>query len=618
MVNSRKDSMRTEATIVNNIRISCRFYSQDIVLNHRFLNKLTPRQHFKVNLADRIAKEYFTQNIQAILNEPSEEPPLTNRELMQKNSSHWVVWGLRRLVVVALFPVAIPWLMWRSWKKRGTVDFRRSDGAILVEEIDALCEQARIEQEKSQQAKEQHRQELAYQRTIQPRIKPAMEKPTMNDSYQLIRRFAPPVQLNHEEKCQDLQVSTPGNLTTCSIVEQKELPEEKNDSRPIENNFQEIGKIFNPHMLDSFFNQMEQSGRERMTGSPIITSFRINPSMPEDNTFTIDIRWRFLWTNHPSKRITLPFLKHFTLPATYRPEPRTNEIVILPNPEYCGKQTIDWLLGFFAENLNETLNRADKTDGIWDKEAIYKQAYNMATNDEQRVLVLEQLIDALNDYQKYIDLRHLRDEDIERRDRILNKNLDKIKRYLSLLPEDYAVHCPRAVALYDKLTIIYQLVQTNQLDEAWQLYEQMPEINYFTERAFPHLKVMQLHLFIIFIITRHQLYMSPDKQNASGIGEVQILGAMTYLLDKACKLTDTYQSVERNFIQLQLMNPLNELKQFGKQAARNMSPFERELVYQSDTARTRPLREQGAHTVYRNPNESMDDDDDRVINLDMN
>ncbi len=60
------------------------------------------------------------------------------------------------------------------------------------------------------------------------------------------------------------------------------------------------------------------------------------------------------------------------------------------------------------------------------------------------------------------------------------------------------------------------------------------------------------------------------------------------------------------------MTSLNELLKIGERAASNMSSGESDLLYQSELARTKLLYEQGVHTVYRNPDESMDDDE-RVI-----
>ncbi len=89
------------------------------------------------------------------------------------------------------------------------------------------------------------------------------------------------------------------------------------------------------------------------------------------------------------------------------------------------------------------------------------------------------------------------------------RNFKKIQRYFSLLPEDYAKPSHNVRLLYDKLNEIYQLIKANRLDEAWQLYEWMPQIGYFTERVFPHLKIVHQQLSIIFIITRHKIDLQP-------------------------------------------------------------------------------------------------------------
>ena len=193
-------------------------------------------------------------------------------------------------------------------------------------------------------------------------------------------------------------------------------------ARKFKDGFKEINQVFDA-FGDALLEGMEASIRRKDTGYPIITSYRINPSEPDNDTFTMDIKWRFLWTNHPSRRITLPFLKKFALPEGYRPEARADAAALIPNPEYFGRETVQWLASFFSEDVKSLLERAEKTEGIYDKEAIYKDAYRMAKNDQQRVLVLEHLINALNEYQKYINERHQHDRNIQVLDKILNKNL---------------------------------------------------------------------------------------------------------------------------------------------------------------------------------------------------
>lgn len=383
--------------------------------------------------------------------------------------------------------------------------------------------------------------------------------------------------------------------------------------------FEQIRSIFSAGMA-TFFDKMADGYLRNDTGLPVITSYRINPVKPgQPDQFSIDIKCKFRWTNHPGARIRIHvFTALELLPDFHRSQQPLPE-------EKQPKSLFDQLsksitsISIFRPDFNVLLKSAEETEGIHNKEAICLKACRLAETNLQLIAALEVLINALGDYHLYLDKLCV-DGTMgkEERDLLQDTNLQKINCYMTYLPINYHLHTPSALTLFTLFKQIFALIQENSMDEAWELYQPASIPSPFISHAFPHLLAMNHQLRAIFLISRHEKMYGVHKLGVSApfLPEVYIIEHTLFELNGALDALSLSNAVQKEQLKELSIAPILHLQKMGMDAASETSNAERYRLCEQSIREVELQRSQGQGFTFRISGEDMDaDDEPRFIEI---
>ncbi len=357
-----------------------------------------------------------------------------------------------------------------------------------------------------------------------------------------------------------------------------------------------------------FFQATIKKNLELYAGTPVITSYQINlPKSSSAETFTIDIKCKFRWTDEPKMRIRIMALNALELPPSYREFP--NAMVSTYHPPSLRQQTMSCLGYFFRSDMQSLLKNANDAHGIDNKERLYLQAYKRAHTDVQRIQVLESLINTLADFHQHLDKLWRQDFNTGERDFMQDVNLIKINRYLSQLPENYPLITPNAQILNDQFKSIFYLLKENHLEKAWALYKSIATPSYFIQRSFPNLVAMTHQLSAIFIIARLDKWYGPDIYRP----EHEIIACVLTELQKACASLTKYNSEQVGILNEGAIKPIEQLIQTGLRAASTTSDERKRAIYDEDVKYNQQMADIGVDPSARILTENMDINDSQQI-----
>ena len=117
-------------------------YSQNLSLSRAFFGRLNGIQTAQNKIAKKISKAKNTTKIMTILEEKTvvEGKTITNSDLLQRDGSYLGLRLLYGLFYILTFPFSLPILLFWSRITRGTINFIKTDGSILVEQIQERCQ----------------------------------------------------------------------------------------------------------------------------------------------------------------------------------------------------------------------------------------------------------------------------------------------------------------------------------------------------------------------------------------------------------------------------------------------------------------------------------------------
>lgn len=557
---------KKEYYVVKNTRKLCEAY-----LNNRDRAPLTLGKQRILNL---LMSQQRVKEIVLFLNEKNNTilGPVSNMELLRKTDASWSYWLLQTILLIITAPISIPVLMLHSRLTRGTINFLKTEGSFLVDDILALCNSAQ-------------------------------QGPTLPEI------ITPPYE-DHSEHAPE----TPANERTTTMLKSgKTLQTQQKASRVPPTGMRPFEKLnaTTAAVKNDFFSAMVDNSIDRDTGVPQITSYRINSDNTSPvNTFSMDINNQFRWTNQSKMRINIMFFNRFEIPLNYQVV--SEQIPEIIQTTSLQQHVSDFALSFFyrKETVADLLEQAfTKTGQIIVQEPLYLRAYALADNPIDRTKILEHLINAYGQLYDYFkqnwDLSAHRDGVWQGQ---MNWALTKLNEYKHKLPENYRTMAPSPIAVDELFQKICSLIQAQQMDKAWEIYANRPNLTPFIKHTFPNLEAMDLQLETIFILSRHKMYYGPGRTNY--IPEPWIIENALKSLRRMSDLLAPFNIEQQQaFINGTIM-PVERLIKAGVDAAQQTPYGERCRLRAADTEAAILLRKQGIDATYRVPGEDMDADNE--------
>lgn len=260
------------------------------------------------------------------------------------------------------------------------------------------------------------------------------------------------------------------------------------------------------------FPAMQEADHRQYTGNPIITGYSFNVhDLQPSVILSIEIECLFKFTEESSVTTKIDIIDTLMLPnnlfsqsfqqmVTDEYEQTLQEVVI--------SKLVDC---FYGKRLLLLLEQAGITEGIHNKENIYVQALRVANKTNERVKVLGCLINALADYNEHIMLMWHEDNNVEKRDKLLNENHEKINKYLSVLPPDCRGFIAESYVIKSTLLETIKHLKELNFKVAWETFSAISHsMNYFVQRTCPDLAAMFYQLSSLFIIIEQKKLVGSD------------------------------------------------------------------------------------------------------------
>lgn len=491
---------------MNEIKNHCHAYRQHLSTS----DNGEPLSAMKKKIVTEILEKNNPQDILSLLKRQTSTLKLTGRpthssyeEILRMRRSSWLRDIVMGLLLVLTFPISVPFLMIWSRTARGDINFLKPDGAIFVEKLQFLCEQA------SPQAQIELSSIENFNNLTLLRNNP------LND----YRSLVPQVNLKPRRTALTASTKVSGGF---------------------------FGGLFDSstHLSDS--------------GDPQLLSFRMRPfTYHQDNFISVDIFCNFKFIPNLMKGTSLKL--RFDLRPSYL-SAQSSSSASLPLETQEASETVTQQTDvlqtiqnyFFKPKPPETFEtiyaaiqeqRCDVRDGSL-------LALKLARNDTQRVMALECLINTLKRrydyhcaeaenqkieaekitnrlkfYKDYKEGRYIPNTELDRieieglikeNERQLRYNslplweemlykaeyweqisINESERYLQelsdaldSLPPNYHSITPSANQLQATFDLMFRLLENNQIGDAEILYQKNKELSYFLETAFPHFKAL--------------------------------------------------------------------------------------------------------------------------------
>lgn len=606
--------MDEEIHSMNVVRVRSTEYRRRLILEGAFWGRYTARQQAKYNLYNQLIATKTIAQVMRILDAPCEVDglELTNREFLRhKSSGHWLGWMVRWFFTILFFPIAIPYLMYWSWRKHGTVDFTRPKSSFLLDEIERKCDEAIAAYQRQEERDNERHERLSteyFEETGRP-IWTLVPLPNYAKLFPSVPASTSSIAECNRENARGAQPQQP-MLYINRREEQTSAPTSEEEA--LNQSVDAMGNLI-ASITVPLLTGLTRQARAEKTGMPVVTSFRINPpNAPTSDTFTIDIKWHFFWTNAPRQRTTLPFFYEFPLPDDFRPAPRLDALP--PAPWYYERTSWQKTVSFFIDSFDNLLQQAISVEGIVNKKRLFRRAYAYAVTDAQRTLLIEHFVNAQWDFHEFARRDTIHSRARGRPEPRMPEAKAAINEWLGVLPDNYQSLSQNAQALHAELREIYALVVQSQLDEAWERFDDLPDTpSHFIQRAFPNLYAMHRQLWVIFTISRHKIY----RNETCTVTESQIKGYLEFDLKNMRPFLNEYAPDRTMFIDEQLLAPLDKLTKAGKHFVAGMTKEARDLFYDREMKRASRLYPLDVDSIFRDPDEVMSDDEEeaRVIEL---
>lgn len=123
-------------------RLSAR-YSQNLIWYRDFFGSFNEIQRAQYKIINRLGQAKKITDIDSILNHTEYEMnklAIRNIDLLKKDNGYFRLRLVQLLFILITFPISLPTLMFLSRITRGTFNFLKTDGSILIEQISALCQ----------------------------------------------------------------------------------------------------------------------------------------------------------------------------------------------------------------------------------------------------------------------------------------------------------------------------------------------------------------------------------------------------------------------------------------------------------------------------------------------
>lgn len=435
--------MANNADIMKKIHALCRQY-----LKHLDKNKFAePIRLQKKKILNRLLYTQDPTEVIRVLGIKNNHPTLTNySQVLRQSRTPWLMFLLKGFGVFFTFPLSLPILMLWSFVERGTINFLKTDGSILVDEILILYEQRSKSPKKASTPYPFQSQQKKSKARFDHKSKPSA--PANNDSF-----FTAPLASSQNQstttKPNTIPKPTPHHVPTSAIPEEESKPfatkpatfnppfsPTKPQSKPKQPSHATQGK---PNMMsasetpnhantfeqgDAFYdtlasiaqgfqqffwdNQeaMFESDLKRLTGDPIIIASRVRPTTSLQNYLLIDVYCSFKWSNQPSITSTFKVLTQLepilSLASTI-PPPGVN-ITPKATPASVFPSWSSLYQRFFhtEPTFHSLMKEGDEIQGVHTKENFYLKAYAIAKSEYEKVTALEALINLWDHHHEFI------------------------------------------------------------------------------------------------------------------------------------------------------------------------------------------------------------------------
>lgn len=563
MINERIALNRDEAKIVKEIHEICMDYMQEsrpVILDSDKIKIL-----FELMTCKSASFILYKLNNNKYYRSPYQRE-VTYATILSLTDAPPLLWYLFFILTGLSFPLSVPALMLHSWRTRGTINFLKTDGSLLIEKITLLCKESET-LNASQSYKKAPKQ-----------------------SYQSSTRV---IYMNDKETQSGLTSLMSANANIDEGV------------APFETMTNALAQV-----ADGAFNDMALYHLANDAGVPVITSYRINPKESEvSQQFSIDIRSKFRWTYAASMRIRIVLFTQFTMPLDFQTEQHKPLLV----PKTPSTPENNWhVLSFLytKESLVGFINKANNTQDIDEKENLLLQALSIAKSPCEQTQVLEALV---NNYGNYYDSSNadfirsnytnhmLRDVCMPRAER-------KMDNYAAQLPVNFRSLATTAIQLDINYQEICALTQSN-MEEAWAKYQALPELTPFIKRLFPNLVAMNYQLKIIFTLSRH---LGSPSTGATKLGEFLpehwIVEQILSDFKKMLALVGSFNPALKQQIEEHSVKPIQTLIAAGDVAKEQTAMAVRDDIRKQEVLKTRELSKEHKNYTYRRLNEDVDDD----------
>lgn len=376
-------------------------------------------------------------------------------QVLRRSRTSWFVFLLKGFLVFITFPLSLPILTLWSWFTRGTPNFLKTDGSILVDHLIALYEKSSKMTFAQECATDTHKSnsQPASRKKPQKKIVIPSSKDFVSSPTASIPSTNEPTTLKPTMTRPDITKPKPAMTSTDNTKPkpamtspdttkpkpaqpffQPTMPPQGMPPKP--NNTQKPGK--NPMMtstekpqppagdygeeamlgtIQSFcrlFTENKaalfEASIDKYTGDPIIEATRIRPC--DEHSFFFDVCCSFKWSNAAPKACTIKVITEFNPPFLHMSSrSNSNE----QRPKSPPKKEASFSLSSFYQQACSLFQPPPKptfaslmkegntlNNGLTTREEFYEQAMGIAANDLEKVLALEAMINLLDEHIQHI------------------------------------------------------------------------------------------------------------------------------------------------------------------------------------------------------------------------
>lgn len=289
-------------------------------------------------------------------------------------------------------------------------------------------------------------------------------------------------------------------------------------------------------------------------GRPLIIDYKFSNNLPD--IINIELTYKYRWLDTPQQVISLqlPFPSQYKKPFM---QPRFDFI-----PEQSNTLLLD-MMTFCLEHLLqqrqswESILREAESSTSMERHYIqlYFKAYALANTDNERIRIIESLINRYGYYAIYLKsspgLEH---------QAVHAQN--SMKHYLNTLPSCYVNHSETAQNIHKNYTEIFILLSQQKIHDAWRLFDPHTPLSPFIQNAFPYLQATKHTLHVLFRICGLEKHYGPD--SILYIPEHDVIVSIKTHLEKALSLI-TNDSRITHFIREKALEPIEYLLDTGHQ-----------------------------------------------------